>query len=154
MAVWKKVDDQTLELLKKQKAFEDETAESLTSLYNSTSSPILKLFIHRIILDTMKHSDTYQAMINLNERALVGTESQETISMELATHIKEESKMLDQAKEISKLIDDKNFKLILERIIEDETNHHQILKELLEIIKKEAKNWDRYFYELSSTGFP
>jgi hypothetical protein len=80
---------------------------------------------------------------------------------ELTTHIKEESKMLNQAIEISaraieisKSIKDEKFKWILERIVEDERNHHKILKELFEIIKKEAKDWDRYFYELTSTGFP
>ena len=102
----------------------------------------------------MKHSDTYQTLIDLNERALVGGESQEKMGKELTTHIKEESKMLNQAKEISKSIKDEKFKLILERIVEDERNHHKILNELFEIIKKEAKDWDRYFYELTSTGFP
>ncbi len=151
---WEKVDAQTLKMLKEQKAFEDETAKRLTPFYNSTKSPLLKLFIHRIILDTMKHSDTYQTLIAINERALVGEDSREKMGAELTTHIKEESKMLDQAKAISKSIRDEKFKLILERIVDDERTHHKLLTELSEIINKEAREWDRYLYELTSTGFP
>jgi rubrerythrin len=57
---------------------------------------------------------------------------------ELTTHIKEESKMLNQAIEISaraieisKSIKDEKFKWILERIVEDERNHHKILRSSL-----------------------
>jgi rubrerythrin len=154
LATWQKVDEETLKMLKTQKAFEDETAKRLTPFYNSIKSPFLKLFIHRIILDTMKHSDTYQTLIDLNEGALVGGESQEEMYKELTTHIEEESKMLEQAKEISNSIKDEKIKFILESIVKDEATHHEILKKLFEIIKKEAREWDRYFYELTSSGFP
>lgn len=56
-------------MLKEQKAFEDETVKRLTPMYNSAENPLVRLFIHRIILDTMKHSDTYQTLIDLNTRA-------------------------------------------------------------------------------------
>lgn len=69
---WDKVDEKTLEMLKEQKAFEDETVKRLTPLQKSLKNPLVRLFIHRIVLDTMRHSDTYQTLIDLNRRAVVG----------------------------------------------------------------------------------
>ncbi len=48
----------------------------------------------------MRHSDTYQMLIDLNSTAVMGKESQEIGEKELASHIKEEAKMLKQAKEL------------------------------------------------------
>lgn len=47
--------------------------------------------------------------------------------------------MLNRVIEISKSIKDENFKKFIERIIEDERRHHQILEELFEIVQKEGE---------------
>ncbi len=155
MNVWKKVDDKSLEMLKEQKAFEDETAKRLIPLYNSVKNPFVRLFIHRIVLDTMKHSDTYQTLIDLNKRVVIGDVDRKTMAEELTTHIKEENRMLKQAEKISGTIEDKNFKQILEQIVEDERQHHKILQQLFEILKKEAKDWNRYLYDMfTGAGIP
>ena len=155
MGIWEKVDENTLELLKQQKAFEDETAEKLNALYDSTSNPFVKLFIHRIILDTMRHSDIYQTLIDLNRRVLIGEIDRSLMTGELTSHIKDESKMLDRAEEIGRSIKDASFKKILERVIEDEKQHHRILKELFEILKREGEDWNRYFYDMmTGAGIP
>ena len=152
---WKKIDEETLEILEKQKAFEDETVKRLTPLYNSTKNPLIRFLVHRIILDTMKHSDTYQALIDLNTRALVGETERKSITEELTTHIKEENRMLKQARNISESVEDKNFKQILEQIVEDEREHHKTLQQLFEILKKEAKDWNRYLYDMfTGAGIP
>lgn len=150
VSVWEKVDEKTLEMLKAQKAFEDETVKRLTPLYESIKNPLAKSFINRIILDTMKHSHIYQTLIDLDRRALVGEINREKMIKELTDHIKEESKMVEKAVEISNSVKDKNFKKILDHVVEDERQHHKILQELYEIIKKEAKDWNRYLYEISS----
>ena len=155
MGIWEKVDENTLELLKQQKAFEDETAEKLNALYDSTSNPFVRLFIHRIILDTMRHSDIYQTLIDLNRRVLIGEIDRSLMTGELTSHIKDESKMLDRAEEIGRSIKDASFKKILERVIEDEKQHHRILKELFEILKREGEDWNRYFYDMmTGAGIP
>ena len=148
MSVWKKVDDKTLEMLKEQKAFEDETVKRLTPFYNSLKSPFVKSFIHRVILDTMRHSDTYQTLIDLNRRALVGDVDRRTMKETLTTHITEESRMIKQAEKILGSIEDKNFQQILGQIIEDEKKHHMILQKLFEILKKEGEDWNRYLYDM------
>ena len=152
---WKKVDEETLKILEKQKAFEDETVKRLTPLYNSTKTPLVRFLVHRIILDTMKHSDTYQTLIDLNTRALVGETERKTMTEELTTHIKEENRMLKQAKKISESVEDRNFKQILEQIVEDERQHHKTLQQLFEILKKEAEDWNRYLYDMfTGAGIP
>jgi len=75
---WEKVDDKTLSRLKEQKAFEDKVAKGLTFWHESFKNPFVRLFIHRIILDTMRHSDTYQMLIDLNEGAFISEASRET----------------------------------------------------------------------------
>ena len=150
---WQKVKDTTPRMLKEQKAFEDKVAKRLTLLYNSMENPLVKLYFHRIILDTMRHSDTYQTLIDLNKRALVGEASKEKMTRELVTHIKEEKKMLEQARRISKSVKDEKVRQILERIVEDENIHHKTLKELAEIFTKESEDWNRYLYDMF-TGFP
>jgi len=146
LSMWEKVGDDTLGQLREQKRLEDETAKRLTPFYKSIKNPLVRSFIHRIILDTKKHSDMYQTLIDLNERALVGEIDRKRMTEELTTHIREESDMLNRAIDIGKSVKDENFKKMLERIVEDERRHHQILEELFGIIRKEGEDWNRYFY--------
>jgi rubrerythrin len=103
----------------------------------------------------MKHSDTYQALIDLNTRALVGETASETMKEELTIHIKEENRMLKQTENISQSVEDKNFKQVLEQIVDDEKRHHKTLQQLFEILRKEAKDWNRYLYDMfTGAGIP
>lgn len=152
---WDKLDYQTLEMLKEQKTLEDETAKRLTPLHSSLKNPLVKLFVHRIILDTKRHSDTYQTLIDLNRRAVVGEVDRKTMIEELTTHIQEENRMLKQAEEISGSLKDTNFKQILVQIVEDEKQHHKTLQKLFEILKKEGEDWNRYLYDMfTGAGIP
>jgi hypothetical protein len=101
----------------------------------------------------MRQSDTYQMLLDLNSSAQMGDESKNIGQKELAMHIKEEAQMLKQAKDISKVVKDKKIKQLVLNILEDEKKRHRILKEVLEILNKESKEWDAYLYDLI-TGFP
>lgn len=150
---WEILDENVMNKIRQQKSFEDETAKKLIPLYETAENPIIKLYIHRIILDTQNHSDTYQMLINLNDRAMIGKESQMIGEAEIKSHITEEAKMLKQTQEIIQSIKDSKAKKLVEDILEDEKRHHRDLQRLLDLIKKEAKEWDAYFYDLI-TGFP
>ncbi|HTY74377.1 MAG TPA: hypothetical protein VMD05_02295 [Candidatus Nanoarchaeia archaeon] len=150
---WEILDESALNKIKKQKAFEDETSKKLTPLYEAAQNPIIKLYLHSIILDTMRHSDTYQMLIDLNERAQIGEESEKLAESELKNHIVEEAKMLKQADEISKSVKDKRIKQLVLGILEDEKRHHRVLTELMKVLKMESKEWDAYLYDLID-GFP
>jgi bacterioferritin (cytochrome b1) len=101
----------------------------------------------------MRHSDIYQMIIDLNSSAQMGKESKDIGEGELARHVKEEAKMLKQTKEISEVVKDPKIKRLLEGILEDEKKHHRVLKDILDIVKKESDEWDTYLYDLI-TGFP
>lgn len=150
---WEILDEDALGKIKKQKEFEDQTVKKLTPLYESAQNPVIKLFLHSIILDTMRHSDTYQVLIDLNSTAVMGKESWEMGEKELASHINEEAKMLKQAKDISEVVKDPKIRQLVLNILEDEAKHHRLLTDLLGILKKEADEWDAYLYDLI-TGFP
>ena len=150
---WEILDEDALSKIKKQKDFEDQTAKKLTPLYESAQNPLIKLFLHSIILDTMRHSDTYQMLIDLNSSAVMGKESKDIGEKEIKSHITEEANMLKQAKDISEVVKDKKIKQLVLNILEDEKKHHRVLSDLLEILKKESAEWDAYLYDLIS-GFP
>jgi hypothetical protein len=122
--------------------------KKIKSLYITTKNPVVKLFFHSIMMDTSKHADMYQIILDLNERSLLGKINREKMIVELSNHISIENKMLKRTLKIIDLIKDENLKKIIQRIIEDEKKHHKILKELFEIIRKEGKDWNREFYEV------
>jgi rubrerythrin len=150
---WGKLDEKTEKEIKQQKEFEEKTAKSLTPIYEQAQNPLIKTLIHSLILDTMKHAEIYQMLLDLNTTALVGKESEELGEKEIAKHLKEEAFMLKQTAEISKTIKDKHIKEILTNIMEDEEKHHRILIQLQKMLKAESKEWDAYIYDLI-TGFP
>ena len=86
-------------------------------MYESAKNPVIKLFIHSLILDTMRHSDTYQMLLDLNSSAQMGDESKDIGQKELTMHIKEEAQMLKQTKEISEVVKDKKIKQIILNIL-------------------------------------
>ncbi len=150
---WQILDETTLNKIKQQKAFEDETAKQLTPLYETAINPLIKLYLHRIILDTQKHSDTYQMVIELNQTAVMGKESEELGTEKIKSHITEEAKMLKLTQEILDSAQNPKIKPLLEDILDDEKRHHRELQKLLELLKKESAEWDAYIYDLI-TGFP
>jgi hypothetical protein len=139
--------------LKEQKVLEDEMAKRLTIFYDSTKNPLVKLFIHWIILDTIKHSDIYQTIIALNSGVTVGDIEKDKMTMELRTHISEELEMLKRGEEIGVEIKDRNTKRLFDIVIDDERRHHQILVELLSIIEKadevSRKDWYQQLYNVT-----
>ncbi len=89
----------------------------------------------------------------MNNRAMMGPESKALGEAEIKSHIAEEAKMLKLTTEISQTLKDKKTKQIIDSIVEDEKRHHRDLLKLLELLKKEAREWDTYLYDLI-TGFP
>lgn len=150
---WEKFDENTLNKIKRQKEFEEQTAKKLTALSESAQNPLIKALLHSIVLDTTKHAETYQMLIDLNSSALLGKENKGLGKEAVAAHLKEEAFMLKQAQEISEAVKDKNIKQVILNILEDEEKHHRVLQQLLSMFEKEAEEWDAYFYDLM-TGFP
>jgi len=122
-------------------------------LYESARNPLIKTLIHSIVLDTTKHAETYQMLIDLNSSVLIGKESENLGKKAIANHLKEEAFMLKQTEEIRNAVKDKSIKQVILNILEDEKKHHRVLTEILNTLEKESKEWDTHLYNLM-TGFP
>ncbi len=148
-----KMKREIIEKLREQKELEDKMAKRLTTFYNSTKNPLVKLFIHWIILDTMKHSDIYQTLIALNSGVIIGDIEKDRMMMELTTHISEELEMLKRGEEIGGEIEDRNTQKLFDIVIDDERRHHQILEDLLSITEKvdemSREDWYRQLYNVT-----
>ena len=92
-------------------------------------------------------------LLELNWTALIGKESQDLGAKEIKSHIPEEAKMLKQTRELFDSMSNQKIKPLIKGILEDEQHHHHELEKLLELLKKEAKEWNAYLYDLI-TGFP
>lgn len=131
-----KPERETITWFKEQKALEDNMVKRLSTFYDSTANPLVKMMVHWIILDTMKHSEIYQALITLESGVTVSSIEKDKMTKELTVHINEETDMLKKSEEMVEQIEDKNVKELLKMIVDDENRHHQILVDLLWIVEK------------------
>ncbi len=121
-------------LLRDQIALEKNTADVLSSTVQKTKNSIVKLFLDRLILDSLKHADMLQALIDLNAGTLVTIVDKEDMRTSLEKHVEQEEKMLNRLEEILERAEDPKAKSLLKQIAEDERRHHTILEEVTRIV--------------------
>jgi rubrerythrin len=74
-------------------------------------------------------------------------------------HIKMEAELIEKISKILPSVEDKKVKLLLTAILADEKRHHELLKEILEILVKgetitEADWWDILWKDVPFHGSP
>jgi len=121
-------------LLKDQMALEKNTAEVLSSTVQKTKNSIVRLFLDRLVLDSLKHADMLQALIDLNAGTLVTVVDKEDMRTSLEKHVEQEEKMLSRLEGILERVEDPKAKSLLKQIAEDERRHHRILEEVTRIV--------------------
>ena len=121
-------------LLRDQMALEKRTAEVLSSTAQKAKNSVVKLFIDRLVLDSMKHADMLQALIDLNAGTLVTVVDKEDMKTSLEKHVEEEEEMLKRLEKILERVEDPKAKSLLKQIAEDERRHHRILDEVTRIV--------------------
>ena len=145
------MDEELMGMLKEQRAFEQNTAESLTASVNRTKNSIVRLFLNRLVLDSLKHADIIQALIDLNTGAIVSDIDKHRMKKELSNHVLNEKDMLNRAQTIAGKVEDERAKGLLRQIIADEQRHHKILNELLRIIETieniKDEDWLELYYD-------
>jgi rubrerythrin len=142
------MDEELMGMLKEQRAFEQNTADSLTASVNRTKNSIVRLFLNRLVLDSLKHADLLQALIDLNTGAIVADIDKYRMKKELSKHILNEKEMLSRAQKIVSKVEDEKTRSLLQQIVEDEQRHHKILNELLRIIGTIENIRDEDWWEL------
>jgi len=121
-------------LLRDQMALEKKTAKVLNSTVQRTKNSVVRLFLDRLVLDSLKHADMLQVLIDLNAGALVTVVDKGDMKASLERHIEEEKEMLNRLEQIMERIEDPKTKSLLKQIAEDERRHHRVLEEVTRIV--------------------
>lgn len=121
-------------LLRDQMVLEKKTAEVLSSTVQRTKNSVLRLFLDRLVLDSLKHADMLQALIDLNAGTLVTMVDKEEMKDTLDKHVAQEKEMLKRLEQIIEKVEEPKAKSLLKQIAEDERRHHRILDEVTKIV--------------------
>jgi bacterioferritin (cytochrome b1) len=128
--------DELVGFLKKQVNIENEIVDSVTGALGEIGNPAVKGVLEGISLDSLKHAKMYSAAISLLTSVLPAL-TQENLDKQrelVEKHLHMETKLIEKISKVLPSIENKNVKLLLNAILLDERRHHQLLKEVLEIL--------------------
>ena len=121
-------------LLERQCELEKSVAKLVSRTVENTDNSILKLFLDRLVHDSLKHADMIQALMDLRKGAVVSVVQKEGMQKALEEHVAREKEMLRALNEIIQHAHEPRDKALLQQIAEDEKKHHRILGEVTKIL--------------------
>lgn len=130
------MDAELMEMITVQQAFEFKHAKTLKPLVEATENSLVKMFLSRIMYDTLKHADMFQALIDLSADKIIWNVDKQRMIKELKYHLETEGKMLKGIQRILTKVDDADKKTLLQEILRDEKRHHNILTGLINVFEK------------------
>lgn len=151
------MDAELMEKLSVQIAFEKDQAETLKPLIDEIRNSVVKMFLSRVMLDSMKHANMLQAIIDLGSNQVIWYIDKQKTVKELKKHIRIEEKMLKNVKGILNKIEDQNIMTLLKEILADEERHHRILTRLMKItesIDVSKDTWEDLYRERLQEEWP
>ena len=128
--------DELVGFLKKQVNIENEIVNSVNRALGEIENPAVKGVLKGISLDSLKHAEMYGAAISLLTSVLPAL-TQENLDKQrelVEKHMHMEAELIEKISKVLPNIENKNVKLLLNAISLDEKRHHQLLKEVLEIL--------------------
>ncbi|PIU59282.1 rubrerythrin [Candidatus Bathyarchaeota archaeon CG07_land_8_20_14_0_80_47_9] len=131
--------------------------KSLTDIGNPTVKGVLK----GISLDSVKHAEMYDSAVKLLT-SVPQALTQENLDQQkklVEKHIELEAELIEKISNTLPTVENKKVKLLLNAILADEKRHHELLKEILEILVKgetitEADWWDVLWKNVPFHGSP
>lgn len=131
--------------------------KSLTDIGNPTIKGVLK----GISLDSVKHAEMYDSAVKLLT-SVPQALTQENLDQQkklVEKHIELEAELIEKISNALPTVENKKVKLLLNAILADEKRHHELLKEILEILVKgetitEADWWDILWKNVPFHGSP
>jgi rubrerythrin len=153
--------DEMVKFLRDQIKVENTIVESLNKSLPDIGNPAVKGVLKGISLDSVKHAEMYASAVNLLTTVSKAL-TQENLDKQKALvekHIKMEAELIEKISKILPSVEDKKVKLLLTAILADEKRHHELLKEILEILVKgetitEADWWDILWKDVPFHGSP
>lgn len=150
-----------LDFIKRQIKVENEIVDSLNEALKNIGNPSVRGVLKGISLDSLKHAEMYDAALRLlttTQQALAQEHLDEQKSL-VEKHIRIEAELIKKISDMLPTVEDKKVKLLLTAILADEKRHHELLKEVLEIIVRgetitEADWWDILWKNVPFHGAP
>jgi len=121
-------------LLQAQYELEKNVAKMLSRTVEDTKNSILRLYLNRLVLDSLKHADMIQALMDLRKGTVLSIPHRELMEENLKGHIAREEEMLRRLDEIISQVHEPKTKSLLQHIADDEKRHHKILNEVSQIL--------------------
>ncbi len=122
--------------LKQQIETENKIVKSLNKALKGIENPAVKGVLKGISLDSLKHANMYAAAVELLtsvSQALKQEQLNEQIKL-VKEHIRIEAEIIKQISEIIPSVENEKVTLLLNAILSDEKRHHELLKQVLEIL--------------------
>ena len=128
--------DQLVEFMKRQIANENKIVASVNAGLKGIGNAPVKAVLKGISLDSIKHAELYASAITLlstTSQAMNQGNLDEQREL-VEKHIKIESELIEKIEEILPSIQNKKVAFLLNSILNDERRHHELLKQVLEVI--------------------
>ncbi|MCS7114373.1 MAG: ferritin-like domain-containing protein [Candidatus Bathyarchaeota archaeon] len=150
-----------LEFIKRQIEIEKEIVNSIDKALKDMQNPAVKGVLRGISLDSLKHADMYASALTLLT-AVQPALSQEQLDKHkslIEKHIRIEAELIKKISDVLPTIENEKVKLLLSAILHDERRHHELLKQVLEILIRgetitENDWWDILWKNVPFHGAP
>ena len=130
--------DELVRFLKDQIKVENKIVDSLNKSLPAIGNPTVKGVLKGISLDSVKHAEMYSSAVTLMttvSKALTQENLDEQKDL-IEKHVRMEAELIQKIGKMLPSVRDKKVKLLLEAILADEKRHHELLKNVLEILIK------------------
>ncbi|MDH5635985.1 MAG: hypothetical protein OEY47_04895 [Candidatus Bathyarchaeota archaeon] len=153
--------DELVVFLAEQIKIENKIVESLNSSLMEIGNPTVKGVLKGISLDSVKHAEMYAAAVKLLTSVSQAL-TQEHLDKQrelVKEHIRMEVELIERISEVIPSIENEKVRLLLNAILLDEKRHHELLKEVLEILVRgetitEEDWWDVLWKNVPFHGAP
>jgi rubrerythrin len=153
--------EQLINFLNKQIRIEHQIVSSLNKSLTDIGNPTIKGVLKGISLDSVKHAEMYDSAVKLLT-SVPQALTQENLDEQkrlVERHIELEAELIEKISNTLPTVENKKVKLLLNAILVDEKRHHELLKEILEILVKgetitESDWWDVLWKNVPFHGSP
>jgi bacterioferritin (cytochrome b1) len=153
--------EQLIEFMKRQITNENEIVDSVNKGIKNINNPPVKSVLKGISLDSVKHAELYSSAITLLSTVSQAM-TQENLDEQRALvekHISLESELISKLEKVLPTIKNRKVAFLLNSILSDERRHHELLKQVLEIIVRgetitEDDWWKLLWEEVPFHGAP
>jgi rubrerythrin len=128
--------EQLIEFMKLQIANENKIVNSVNAGIKNINNAPVKAVLKGISLDSVKHAELYaSAIVLLTTTSQAMNQGNLDEQRELVEkHIKMESELIQKLEKMLPTIQNKKVAFLLNSILNDEKRHHELLKQVLDVI--------------------